>query len=68
VRLFESFEKVGDIFREVGGFSEILKINLRFWEDSQRMSEDTFVHFPEEIRSLSEKTAHAVTLHPILLY
>lgn len=37
------FEKVGDIFREVGGFSEILKISLRFWVDFQRMSEDTFL-------------------------
>ena len=38
-----AFEKVGESLREVGGFSEILKISLRVLEGFQSVSEDALV-------------------------
>ena len=49
------FEKVGESLREVGGFSEILKISLRVLEDFQSVSEDALV--PEVVRQQFEQVA-----------
>ena len=43
MRFYEILLKVGEILRDVGGFSKILGKSLRVLEDFQSMSEDALL-------------------------
>ena len=63
-------EKVGENLREVGDFSEILKISLRLLEDFQSVSEDTSLleavrkEFHQDVFNIARKR----TLLSLLLF